>query len=194
MNDTSVDSSATPIEMRGVAMGASQEPDYLVLKDVDWSVAPGEFWVLGAPHHSGKTEFLMTTGGLMPPVGGSYKFYGKETRVFDESRLADRLRMGFVFEQSQLFHYLTVAENVAFPLLERTRLVDSTIDEVVLLKLAQVGLAHFASFYPSQLSGGMLKRASVAALEESATTDLCSATHPVTPSPTFMRKFPSAAA
>jgi ABC-type transporter Mla maintaining outer membrane lipid asymmetry ATPase subunit MlaF len=105
-----------PIEMRGVAMGAIDDPDFLVLKDVNWSVASGEFWVVGAPQNSGKSDFLKTTGGLMPPVGGSYKFYGNLTRIFDESRLADRLRVGFVFEQGELFHYLTVAENIALPL------------------------------------------------------------------------------
>ena len=66
------------------------------------------------------------------------------------------------FQNAALFGSKTVSENVAFPLLERTRLVDSTIDEVVLLKLSQVGLLHFGSFYPAELSGGMLKRASVA--------------------------------
>ena len=81
-----------PIEMRCVAMGAIDDPDFLVLKDVNWSVAAGDFWVVGAPQNSGKSDFLKTTGGLMPPLSGSYKFYGNLTRIFDESRLADRLR------------------------------------------------------------------------------------------------------
>ncbi|MGH7981106.1 MAG: hypothetical protein ACREE6_17145, partial [Limisphaerales bacterium] len=51
------------IEMRGVAIGAMQDPDFVVLKDVNWSVAAGEFWVVGAPQHSGKSDFLMTVGG-----------------------------------------------------------------------------------------------------------------------------------
>ena len=164
MNEIPGESSAkpNPIEMRGVAMGASLEPDYLVLKDVDWSVAPGEFWVLGAPHHSGKTDVLMTTAGLMPPVGGSYKFYGTETRVFDESRLADRLRMGFVFERSQLFHYLTVAENVALPLRyhENLKLDEAmaAIDEL----LHATDLMAIAEAMPSNLPQNWQKRAGLA--------------------------------
>ena len=105
-----------PIEMIGVGIAAMQDPDFIALKDVNWSVASGEFWVIGAPQHSGKSDFLMTTAGLMPPAEGRYKFYGSETRIFDEARLADRLRMGFVFENAELFHYLTVAENVTLPL------------------------------------------------------------------------------
>src|SRR5580692_6298430 len=105
-----------PIEMTGVSVAAMQDPDFISLQDVNWSVAGGEFWVVGAPQHSGKSDFLMTTAGLMPPAEGRYKFYGSETRIFDEARLADRLRMGFVFENAELFHYLTVAENVTLPL------------------------------------------------------------------------------
>ena len=105
-----------PIEMNGVDVGAMQDPDCIVLKDIHWSVASGEFWVVGAPHYSGKTDFLMTTAGLIPPARGRYQFFGNETRIFDESRLADRLRIGFVFESAELFSYLTVGENVALPL------------------------------------------------------------------------------
>lgn len=105
-----------PIEMMGVNISTMQDPDFIVFKDINWSVARGEFWVIGAPQHSGKSDFLMTTAGLMPPAEGRYRFFGNETRIFDESRLEDRLRMGFVFENAQLFHYLTIAENVVLPL------------------------------------------------------------------------------
>jgi ABC-type transporter Mla maintaining outer membrane lipid asymmetry ATPase subunit MlaF len=162
MNETPGESSAKPIEMRGVAMGASQEPDDLVLQDVDWSVAAGEFWVLGAPHHSGKTDFLMTTAGLMAPVGGSYKFYGKETRVFDESRLADRLRMGFVFEQSQLFHYLTVSENVALPLRYHENLKMDEAMAVIDELLRATDLRAICEAMPSNLPHNWQKRAGLA--------------------------------
>lgn len=151
-----------PIEMRGVTMAAIQDPDFLVLKDVNWSVAPGEFWVVGAPHSSGKSDFLMTAAGLLPPVAGSYKFYGNLTRMFDESRLHDRLRMGFVFEHSQLFHYLTVAENVALPLRYHQNLgVDealAAIDEL----LAAMHLKPIADVRPPDLPQSWHKRAGLA--------------------------------
>jgi ABC-type transporter Mla maintaining outer membrane lipid asymmetry ATPase subunit MlaF len=109
------ENAAVPIEMNNVSIGAMQDLDFIVLEHVNCSVAEGEFWVIGAPQYSGKTDFLMTMAGLIPPVAGNYKFYGNETRIFDESRLEDRLQMGFVFENAELFHYLTVGENVALP-------------------------------------------------------------------------------
>lgn len=163
MNESSKPTAAElPIEMRGVDVGAIQDPDFLVLKDVNWFVAPGEFWVVGAPHSSGKSDFLMTAGGLMPPVAGSYKFYGKATRIFDESRLADRLRMGFVFEHSQLFHYLTVAENVALPLCYHQNMgadeASAAIDEL----LAVTHLKPIADVRPHDLPQSWHKRAGLA--------------------------------
>lgn len=162
MNEPSKPPPELPIEMRGVAVGAIQDPDYVVLKDVNWSVAPGEFWVVGAPHSSGKGDFLMTAAGLLPPVAGSYKFYGNLTRIFDESRLKDRLRTGFVFEQSQLFNYLTVAENVALPLRYHQNLgVDeatAAIDEL----LAVTQLKPIAHVQPPDLPQSWHKRVGLA--------------------------------
>ncbi len=164
MNETPVrpETSAMPIEMRGVAVGARQDPDFIVLKDVNWSVAAGEFWVVGAPHHSGKSDFLMTTAGLIPPVGGHYKFYGNETRIFDEPRLSDRLRMGFVFEQGELFHHLTIAENVALPLRYHHNLKEdesmAAIDEL----LHATDLKPIADVMPSSLPQTWHKRAGLA--------------------------------
>jgi ABC-type transporter Mla maintaining outer membrane lipid asymmetry ATPase subunit MlaF len=162
MNQTPKEAAAAPIEMRGVAMGAIQEPDFLVLKDVNWTVAAGEFWVVGAPQHSGKTDFLLTTAGLMPPVGGSYEFYGKQTRIFDESCLADRLRMGFVFEQSQLFHYLTIAENVALPLCYHQNLEAGDAMAAIDDLLEMTDLKAIADVRPPDLPQSWHKRAGLA--------------------------------
>ena len=97
------------------------------------------------------------------PNPGSIIVKGIDIIHCSEAELSQvRQSIGVSFQNAALFGSMTVAENIAFPLLERTRLVDSTIDQVVLLKLAQVGLVHFGGFYPSELSGGMLKRASVA--------------------------------
>jgi len=151
-----------PIEMAGVNIGDMQDPDFIVLQDIKWSVAAGEFWVIGAPQYSGKSDFLMTAAGLIPPVGGSYKFFGNETRIFDESRLQDRLRVGFVFEDANLFHYLTVAENVALPLRYHKNLTPDeaakTIDE--LLELME--LKPLADIAPANLPQSWQKRAALA--------------------------------
>jgi ABC-type transporter Mla maintaining outer membrane lipid asymmetry ATPase subunit MlaF len=162
MNESSKPPLEIPIEMRGVAMGAIQDPDFLILKDVNWSVSAGEFWVVGAPPSSGKSDFLMTTAGLMPPVGGSYKFYGNPTRTFDESRLADRLRTGFVFEHSQLFHYLTLAENIALPLCYHQNLEADKAIEAIDDLLAAAHLKPIAAVRPPDLPQSWQKRAGLA--------------------------------
>jgi ABC-type transporter Mla maintaining outer membrane lipid asymmetry ATPase subunit MlaF len=151
-----------PIEMVGVDITTMQDPDFVVLKNVNWSVAAGEFWVIGAPLYSGKSDFLMTAAGLMPPAGGCYKFFGNETRIFDDSRLADRLRVGFVFENAQLFYYLTVAENVVLPLRYHKNLgVDKAVEEISeLLEITE--LKPIADVMPSNLSRGWHKRAGLA--------------------------------
>jgi putative ABC transport system ATP-binding protein len=154
--------SLLPIEMIGVAIAAMQDPDFITLKDVNWSVAGGEFWVVGAPQHSGKSDFLMTTAGLIPPAQGRYKFYGNETRIFDEGRLADRLRMGLVFENAELFHYLTVAENVTLPLRYHRNLhpddAAKAADELIEL----TGLKSIADIMPPNLPKSWHKRAALA--------------------------------
>jgi putative ABC transport system ATP-binding protein len=159
---TSEETSLLPIEMEGVDIGAMQDPEFILFKDIDWTVAPGEFWVVGAPQRSGKSDFLMTTAGLMPPIKGCYKFYGNETRIFDESRLADRMRMGLVFENAQLFHYLTVAENIALPLRYHKNLkleeAMAAIDEL----LEATELKPIADVMPSNLPRSWHKRAALA--------------------------------
>jgi putative ABC transport system ATP-binding protein len=151
-----------PIEMIGVGIATMSDPDLIALKDVNWSVASGEFWVIGAPQHSGKSDFLMTTAGLMPPAQGRYKFYGNETRIFDEARLPDRLRMGFVFENSELFHYLTVAENVTLPLRYHRNLTPEDAAKVTAELFELTGLKPIADVTPANLPRSWHKRANLA--------------------------------
>jgi ABC-type transporter Mla maintaining outer membrane lipid asymmetry ATPase subunit MlaF len=133
-----------------------------VLEKVDWSVAPGEFWVVAAPQYSGKTDFLMTTAGLLPPASGCYKFFGNETRIFDESRIADRLRMGFIFENAALFHYLTVAENVALPLRYHKNLNFDDAAKMIDELLTLTELKPVADVTPANLPRSWHKRAGLA--------------------------------
>ena len=93
--------------MRGVSVGAMRDIGFIVLEDVNWSVAPGEFWVVAGQQHSGKSDLLMLAAGLMAPVTGECKLFGTETRTFGEAELAERLRVGFVFAGGQLFNQLT---------------------------------------------------------------------------------------
>ena len=137
--------------------------DRTVLDHINLDIERGEVFVLLGGSGSGKSTLLRHLIGLEKPESGSIILEGVDIIHCSEAEL-NRVRrfIGVSFENAALFGSMTVSENIAFPLLERTKLVDSTIDEVVLLKLAQVGLVHFGGFYPSELSGGMLKRASVA--------------------------------
>src|SRR6516225_10293405 len=134
-----------------------------ILDHINLDIRRGEVLVLLGGSGSGKSTLLRHLIGLEKPQSGSIIVKGVDINHCPEAEL-NRVRrsIGVSFQNAALFGSMTVSENVAFPLLERTKLVDSTIDEVVLLKLAQVGLVHFGSFYPSELSGGMLKRASIA--------------------------------
>ena len=100
------------IEMTGVAVSALRDPDTTVAEGINWTVNAGDYWVVAGPHGSGKSDFLMLTGGLMAPRQGQYRFLGEEMPIFEESRLKERLRLGLVFDGGQLFNHLTVAENV----------------------------------------------------------------------------------
>lgn len=150
------------IEMRAVETGAMGDLQTVVLENVNWTVAAGDFWIVAGQQHSGKSEFLMMTGGLMPPTKGDYKFFGNETRIFDESRLADRLRMGFIFETAQLFHYLTVGENVALPLRYHKNLPPAEAAAAIEDLLELTELKAVADVTPANLSRSWLKRAGLA--------------------------------
>jgi phospholipid/cholesterol/gamma-HCH transport system ATP-binding protein len=137
--------------------------DRTILDRINLEIRRGEILVLLGGSGAGKSTLLRHLIGLEKPLSGSISVKGVDIIRCSEADLNQVRRfIGVSFQNAALFGSMTVAENVAFPLLERTRLVDSTIDEVVLLKLAQVGLVHFGAFYPSELSGGMLKRASIA--------------------------------
>lgn len=151
-----------PIKMAGVDIAAIRDPGLILFQNITWTVASGEFWVIGAPPQSGKSDFLMTVAGLASAVGGRYEFYGKETHVFDESRLADRLRMGFIFEDAQLFHYLTVWENVALPMRYHKNLRIEDTPGLMDPLLEATRLKPIADMTPSNLPRSWHKRASLA--------------------------------
>ena len=104
------------IEMRGVSVAAMRDATFTVVEDVNWLVAAGEFWVIAGQEHSGKSDLLMLAAGLMPPANGSYQLFGTDTKNLGDAELAERLRVGFVFQGGNLFNQLTIAENVALPL------------------------------------------------------------------------------
>lgn len=134
-----------------------------ILHGISFDVRQGETLVILGGSGSGKSTLLRTLVGLEKPTSGEVWIKGVNTaRVSEREMDAIRKKMGMSFQGGALFGSMTVGENVALPLQEHTRLEESTIEIMVRIKLGQVGLAKFQDYMPSQLSGGMKKRAAVA--------------------------------
>jgi len=134
-----------------------------ILHGVTFDVQRGETLVILGGSGSGKSTLLRTLVGLEKPTSGSILIKGQNIASIPQSDMDEiRKKIGMSFQGGALFGSMTVGENVALPLLEHTRLERSTIDIILRLKLDQVGLAGFEDYMPSELSGGMKKRAAVA--------------------------------
>jgi len=127
-------------------------------------VERGEIFALAGASGSGKSTLLREMILLLRPESGSIRVLGRELgNLNGEEALALRQRLGVVFQRGALFSSLTVAENVALPLREHTSLREPWVSELSRLKIALAGLpAAASSKYPSELSGGMRKRAALA--------------------------------
>jgi ABC-type transporter Mla maintaining outer membrane lipid asymmetry ATPase subunit MlaF len=156
-------SSKSPVlEMTGVSVGSRNDPETAILEDVNWSVAAGEYWLLGGMHGSGKSDFLALTAGLMRPLKGSYRLYGREMPGAGDELLAERLRVGLVFDGGQLFHHLTIEENIALPLRYHREMVRVDLENSVKTILEATGLSPWAGHLPGTLGRGWQKRAGLA--------------------------------
>ncbi len=137
--------------------------DRTVLDGISFTVRRGEVFVILGGSGSGKTTLLRNLVGLMRPASGRILLMNKDfTAISEEERLELRTKMGMCFQGSALLGSMTVGDNVALPLREHTRLEESTIEIMTRIKLNLVGLAGFEKYLPSQLSGGMKKRAGIA--------------------------------
>jgi phospholipid/cholesterol/gamma-HCH transport system ATP-binding protein len=137
--------------------------DREILHGINFDVTHGETLVILGGSGSGKSTLLRTLVGLERPSAGQIWMKGQDIAAISHKELNEiRKKLGMSFQGGALFGSMTVGENVALPLHEHTNLEDSTIDIVVRLKLNQVGLLGFEDYMPSELSGGMLKRAAVA--------------------------------
>jgi phospholipid/cholesterol/gamma-HCH transport system ATP-binding protein len=137
--------------------------DVEILHGVTFDVKRGETLVILGGSGSGKSTLLRTLVGLEKASSGEIWIKGENIAAIPDSEMDEiRKKIGMSFQGGALFGSMTVGENVALPLREHTKLEDSTIEIMVRLKLEQVGLAGFEYYMPSQLSGGMKKRAAVA--------------------------------
>ena len=137
--------------------------DREILKNISLSIPRRKTTVILGGSGCGKSTLLKHLIRLLKPTRGSILINGKDITRMDEEELNKfREKMGVLFQGSALLNSITVADNVALPLREHTRLKESTIQIMLRMKLDLVGLSGFEHLYPSQLSGGMKKRAALA--------------------------------
>jgi phospholipid/cholesterol/gamma-HCH transport system ATP-binding protein len=149
------------VEVRGLLNYVGRS---VLHKDLDLEVREDEVMTLVGGSGSGKTQLLRVILGLKAPAGGSVRVFGVDWRQGSHEQVhGARQRMGMLFQNGALYSALTVYENIAFPLRERGGLDEEAVRAIVHAKLAQVELepAH-SSLLPASLSGGMVKRVSLA--------------------------------
>lgn len=135
-----------------------------VLHDINLTVRRGETVAVIGESGCGKTVLLKTIIALLKPTEGKVFFDGQDLSRLNEKQLAtQRIRYGFLFQQAALFDSMTVARNIAFPLRQHTAKREGEIQQIVLERLAEVGLARgVLARKPAELSGGMRKRVGLA--------------------------------
>ena len=150
------------VAMRGAHIASLRDAAFTVVADVDWTVLPGEFWVVAGQQHSGKSDLLMHAAGLMTPARGSCAVFGCDTKDFGEAQIAERLRIGFVFSGGKLFNHLTLAENIALPLRYQKNLSEAEAGGKVQTFLELFELTPFADAVPSSVAVNWRQRAALA--------------------------------
>lgn len=137
--------------------------DFVLMRDLDFTVNRGDVFIIMGGSGCGKSTLMKIMVGLKSPAKGQV-FYGDVN--FWESELEERDRlmrqMGILYQSGALWSSMTLAENIALPLEQYTDLSHGQIRELASYKLSLVGLAGFEDFYPSEISGGMRKRAGLA--------------------------------
>ena len=149
------------VEVHGLV---SRFGDHVVHEGLDLQVDKGDVMAVVGGSGAGKTVLLRTLIGLKVPDGGQVKVFGEDVHHVSERRLeAVEQRWGVLFQSGALFSNLTVRENVAAPMYEHAKLSRGAIEDLAELKIALAGLPpHSGELKPSELSGGMIKRAGLA--------------------------------
>ncbi|MBQ6533974.1 MAG: ATP-binding cassette domain-containing protein, partial [Opitutales bacterium] len=137
--------------------------DYVVMRDLNFSVKKGEIFFIMGGSGCGKSTLLRHMIGLIKPAKGAIYFKGKNFSDADREEKTEMLRQfGILYQGGALWSSMTLAENVSLPLREFKKISERDAADIVDLKLSLVGLNGFGSFYPSEISGGMCKRAGLA--------------------------------
>jgi phospholipid/cholesterol/gamma-HCH transport system ATP-binding protein len=154
------DETAPLVRIRGLRFARGER---VIFDGVDLDIRRGGITAIMGPSGTGKTTLLKLIGGQLRPQAGSIEVDGLNVHRLSRDRLFQlRKRMGLLFQSGALLTDLNVFENVAFPLREHTRLPESMIRDLVLMKLEAVGLRGARGLMPSELSGGMARRVALA--------------------------------
>ena len=148
------------IDVKDLSVGYG---DYVLLHDADYQVNKGDIFIIMGGSGCGKSSMLRVLTGLLPPLKGSVVVEGTNIVTASEDKMQQiRKKSGILYQSGALFSSMTLAENIALPLQLYSDYSLQTIYEIAHLKLALVGLTGFDDFYPSEISGGMKKRAGLA--------------------------------
>ena len=155
-----VGSEEASIEVRDLDMAYG---DRVIQRNLTFTVRRGDIFIIMGGSGCGKSTLLRHLIGLIEPARGEV-LYGGQSFWAAEPEERERMtrRFGVLYQSGALWSSMTLAENVALPLEQYTRLKPAEISDLVSLKLSLVGLAGFEEFYPSEISGGMCKRAGLA--------------------------------
>jgi len=150
------------LENADIARAAIASP-VAVVKDVQWSVRPGEFWIVGGLPGGGKTDLLCTAAGLQRPMKGRQLLFGKDTEsMSEEETVSARLRIAMVFASGRLFNGLTVAQNIALPLFYHHDFTTEKIAERVSQALELTGLTEWGNKRPTSITRNLHQRIGLA--------------------------------
>jgi phospholipid/cholesterol/gamma-HCH transport system ATP-binding protein len=148
------------IEVRGLEMGYGS---YVLMRDISFSVAGGQIMIIMGGSGCGKSTLLKYLIGLKDVEKGEIIYHGQSfSKASPKEKEEMQRTFGVLYQGGALWSSLTLAENVALPLEQYTSLSSKEIMEIVSMKLALVSLKGFEEFYPSEISGGMRKRAGLA--------------------------------
>jgi len=137
--------------------------DFLIQKDLTFTINRGDIFIIMGGSGCGKSTLLRHLVGLKPPAKGTVAYNGVSFwDASEEERAVMMRKVGILYQSGALWSSMTLAENIAIPLEAYTTLSPSEIREVASLKLALVGMSGFEDYYPSEISGGMRKRAGLA--------------------------------
>lgn len=135
----------------------------IIMKDLSFDIPKGDIFIIMGGSGCGKSTLLRTLTGLIPALNGQIRIHDTDfIKAGRKEKLEIMKRSGILYQGGALFSSMTLAENVALPLQQYTSYSQDKINQIVSFKLALVGLAGYETYYPSEISGGMRKRAGLA--------------------------------